>query len=311
MKNESKIVVIPSGNASIREFRVNGKRIFAIVASVFTAILVVTIIAVNLLTDWLSDSKIQNLTRTNNLLQNQIALLNGKLDSIAIAINNIYDKDDDIRLLMDLPQVEPEIRKAGVGGAKTPITLGIELPEFYLDDYTRSSLVSSYEKIQAIERQVKFELQSYAELNRLVKNKKDSLRYLPAIFPAEKGRLTDGFGVRRHPITGRLAKHDGLDIAAKIGTKIYASADGVVQFAGRNGGYGKSVFIDHLYGFQTRYAHMHKMYVKKGQKVKRGDIIGEIGNSGRSTGPHLHYEVRYNNVSLDPKDFYFDSRFLK
>ena len=311
MRDDAKLVIIPAGNSTVHEYRINYKKILSITAIFLIFTGVTAFYAINGLTDLVNDSKVQSLKRANQVLKSHISQLNGRIDSLFSQMSYLQSKDDDIRLLMDLPDLDADIREVGVGGAKTDIDLGTNLAGFFLDDYSRTSLLNSYEKIEQLERQLKFEMKSYANLSQLVRNKKDSLKYLPAIFPTEGNRLTDGFGMRRHPITGRNSMHEGLDIAAKIGKPVYATADGVVKFIGNNGGYGKSVFINHKYGFQTRYAHLNKYLVSTGQFVKRGDIIGEVGNSGRSTGSHLHYEVRFRNVPLDPKDYFFDARYLQ
>ncbi len=114
------------------------------------------------------------------------------------------------------------------------------------------------------------------------------------------GRITSRFGKRRDPFNGRISFHDGIDIRGRRGAEIYATAGGVITRAGRNGGYGNYVELQHRDGYETAYAHMKKILVKRGQKVKRGDVIGLVGNTGRSTGPHLHYEIRRNDKVLDP-----------
>ncbi len=126
---------------------------------------------------------------------------------------------------------------------------------------------------------------------------------LPLSAPMKDYRLTSGFGVRRDPFTKKPAHHSGLDFAGPYGARVYAPADGVVSFSGRRGGYGVTVDIDHEYGVVTRYGHMRKSLVEDGQEIKAGDVIGIQGSSGRSTGDHLHYEVRFNNKTLNPKRF--------
>jgi murein DD-endopeptidase MepM/ murein hydrolase activator NlpD len=311
MRNDAKLVVIPAGKSSVREFRLNYNKVAFYIATTIVFLVVALSATVNLLTEYVNDSRLHDLSRSNAVLKEHILQLNQRIDSLYANMSGIQAQDDDIRLLMNLPDVDPDIRTAGVGGAIADVDLGKDLAGFFLDDDSKSSLLSVYEKMQQLERQVQFELQSYATLATLVRAKKDSLRYLPAIFPCEGHRLTDGFGVRRHPITGRRTKHEGLDIAAKIGNPVYATADGVVRFVGRNGGYGKSIFIDHKYGYQTRFAHLNAYNVRRGQYVKRGDVIGEVGNTGRSTGPHLHYEIRLNDQAVDPMGYFFDNRFLK
>ena len=134
-------------------------------------------------------------------------------------------------------------------------------------------------------------------------SQKDLLSATPSIRPAGGGWVSSGFGYRVDPFTGRRRMHKGLDFAAMTGTPIYAPADGVVSYSGREGGYGKIVSIDHGYGIVTRYAHNSRLLVKTGEKVKRWQKIAEVGSTGRSSGPHLHYEVRVNGVPVNPENY--------
>ena len=139
------------------------------------------------------------------------------------------------------------------------------------------------------------------------------IKYWPSIRPVKGGRVTDGFGRRRHPINGYWEMHKGIDISVPHGTPIYATADGIILAAMRNGPYGNYVKIDHnseKYGYATRYGHMNKIFVKKRQKVKRGDIIGEVGNTGMSTASHLHYEVLFDGKCVNPIEYYYDYTIL-
>ncbi len=128
------------------------------------------------------------------------------------------------------------------------------------------------------------------------------LQATPSLNPTN-GWFTSKFGYRRSPFTGRLVMHAGLDIAANPGTPVLAPADGIVSFSGFDGGYGKLISIDHGRGIVTRYGHLSKIYTQIGQKIKRGDMIGAVGNTGRSTGPHLHYEVRMNGIPVNPTNY--------
>ena len=129
---------------------------------------------------------------------------------------------------------------------------------------------------------------------------------MPALHPVVEGRITSDFGMRMHPIFKRYRKHPGIDISAKPGMPIYAAADGVVKLATYNGGYGNCVFIDHLYGFESRYGHMQKILVRKGQRVKRGDKIGLVGKTGIATAPHLHFEIHHEGKEVNPRHYFFD-----
>lgn len=143
------------------------------------------------------------------------------------------------------------------------------------------------------------------ELEQHIDQQRERLVSTPSVAPVS-GIITDGFGLRKDPFTGRRAWHRGLDISARIGIDVVAPADGVVASCGRNRGYGKIVRISHGYGFTTVYGHLHKILVEPGQRVERGDVIGQVGNTGRSTGPHLHYEVRQDGKAVNPLYYILD-----
>lgn len=146
------------------------------------------------------------------------------------------------------------------------------------------------------------------ELNKLwddLSERRDLLDHTPSILPAN-GWFSSQFGYRNDPFTGRVILHKGLDIAGPVGTSVFAPAAGVVSYVGYESGYGKIVSIDHGFGVVTRFAHNSKVFVKLGQKVKRREKISAIGSTGRSTGPHLHYEVRVNGIPVDPKNYVLD-----
>ncbi len=144
--------------------------------------------------------------------------------------------------------------------------------------------------------------EGFKALEGIYKDKQDVLRHTPSIWPV-KGFFTDHYGYRKDPFTGLRDFHSGIDISAKRGTPIFAPADGIISKVGKNKGLGNMVVISHLNNMQTRYGHMQDILVKKGQSVKRGDVIGTVGNTGRSTGPHLHFEVLAQNKTVDPSDY--------
>ncbi len=143
---------------------------------------------------------------------------------------------------------------------------------------------------------------SLRELESLLQNKEVQLANTPSIWPT-RGWLTSGFGYRISPFTGLRQRHEGIDISNRVGAPVIAPADGLVTNIGREWGFGKILVVSHGFGFTTRYAHLHRINVKIGQKVKRGQKIAEIGNTGRSTGPHLHYEVMVNGVPVNPMKY--------
>jgi murein DD-endopeptidase MepM/ murein hydrolase activator NlpD len=165
------------------------------------------------------------------------------------------------------------------------------------------------QRIDQLTRQLYVQSKSYDEVFEMAKNKADMLASIPAIIPVESGvqRLVSGFGYRIHPIYKTLRMHTGVDFLAPTGTPIYATGNGKVVEAERNNhGYGRMVVIDHGYGYQTLYAHLSQIRVRKGQEIKRGEIIGMVGNTGTSTAPHLHYEVIRLGRKVNPVDYFFN-----
>jgi murein DD-endopeptidase MepM/ murein hydrolase activator NlpD len=155
-----------------------------------------------------------------------------------------------------------------------------------------------------------YQTKSFVEINSMVKNKEKLLKAIPSIQPVSNknlNRIGGSFGFRIDPVYKDIRFHQGLDFTAPIGTPIYATADGVVQMAGFNtDGYGNKVVINHGYGYQTLYGHMVRVKVKAGQNIKRGEVIGYIGNTGKSTGPHCHYEVIKRNIKVDPVYYFYN-----
>ena len=254
-----------------------------------------------------SSHEIAKLMQKNDALNEELLKISSKIEYLKDVTAQIQKIDDQLRVESNLPEVDNNIRKLGVGGS------GIE---YYLNDNItekqKEVIQSQKISIDELERQLEFELSSYESLLSHIKVVEDSLRHLPLMIPIpeEVYRLTDQFGRRMHPVLGVMKNHQGIDLGCKTGTPVYATADGYVRRAGPNGGYGNYIQIIHKnkvkkYGFETRYAHLSVIHVKKGEYVKRGDLIGEVGSTGRSTAPHLHYEVRYKGRPFDPQEYYF------
>jgi murein DD-endopeptidase MepM/ murein hydrolase activator NlpD len=169
---------------------------------------------------------------------------------------------------------------------------------------------SIQQSLSSLSQRIKVQEKSYNELNNLIKNKEQLLSATPAIQPVSNqdlNRIASGFGLRIDPIYKTVKMHAGLDFTAPQGTPIYATADGVIKVSGYSeGGYGNHVVINHGYGYETLYGHMVRIKAKVGQRVKRGEIVGYVGSTGKSTGPHCHYEVRKGNQKLDPVYFFYN-----
>ncbi|MCP4553371.1 MAG: M23 family metallopeptidase, partial [Bacteroidetes bacterium] len=191
-------------------------------------------------------------------------------------------------------------RKAGYGGVNRYAKL---------DGYRNSDIIiETTKKLDMIMSRVYVQSKSFDDLFELAKNKEKMILSIPAIQPIKKedGRIVSGYGQRIHPILKVRRMHWGIDISAPQGTPIYATANGEVDFTGRKGTYGNTVMINHGYGYETLYAHMDKIIIKRKQSVKRGQLIGYVGNTGHSKAPHVHYEVLKDGKKINPVNFFYN-----
>jgi murein DD-endopeptidase MepM/ murein hydrolase activator NlpD len=179
-----------------------------------------------------------------------------------------------------------------------------------LDNYDNSNLViETTKRLDQLEKQLYVQSKSFDEVYNMAIQKEKMLASIPAVQPVankDLKRMASGFGRRIHPVYKTEMMHWGMDFSAPVGTEIYATGNGVIKKAKYQKGYGKHIVIDHGYGYETYYAHMSQFKVRVGQKIKRGEIIGYVGNTGTSTAPHLHYEVHKNGTRLNPVNFYFN-----
>jgi len=210
-------------------------------------------------------------------------------------MTNIIKKDENIRLVFDLPSIDPSIREVGVGG-HTYETMDLYSP-------TVDQLTIIENDIDKISRQIKLENASFSDVFEKLKDKQDMLNHTPSIMPVN-GYISRGVGMQTNPITGFYQMHNGLDIAAERGTPVRAPAMGRVISAGWENGMGNTIYIDHGYGLVTVYGHLSVIKVRKGDMVNRNDVIGLVGSTGNSTGPHLHYEIHKNGSIVDPRNYF-------
>lgn len=243
------------------------------------------------------------LRKENKLLQTQYEVLDLRLNNAMEILDDIQQRDENLyRAIFQAESIPESVRKSGFGGTNRYKHL-MELSNAEL-------VVSTTQKMDMLRKQLYIQSNSLEELIEIGKNQEERAKYIPAIQPISNKDLrqtASGYGMRIDPIYRTPRFHSGMDFSAKVGTDIYATGDGKVTMAGWKQGYGNCVMIDHGYGYQTLYGHMSKFKVRVGQKVKRGEVIGAVGNTGKSTGPHLHYEVivrgRYDNPS---KYYYMD-----
>ncbi len=247
--------------------------------------------------------KEKGLQRENRQLKLQYELLNKRFALVENTLENLQQRDNSIyRVIFETDPIPASVREAGFGGTDRYENLkGFENSEIVVKTATR---------LDKLSKQLYVQSKSYDEIVDLAKNKEDMLASIPAIMPISNRDLTrtaSGFGWRIHPIYKIKKFHQGMDFTAPTGTEIYATGDGVVEKVKNSlRGYGKHVVVNHDFGYKTLYAHLNDFNVRRGQRVKRGDVLGYVGNTGLSTAPHLHYEVQKDDSAVNPIHYYFN-----
>ena len=296
-KNKDKYNFLLKTNKKPVTFFISSMKIGLVICMVLLIILASIFVTVEYFSEIIYKVKLTRLKEDNYELVETIQSMETRLDSVNLQLTILFDKDRALRTYADM-----DIRKLGIGGKLIHKTT--KLDKFIPNDTLLISEIS--QKLGQIERDLELEKLSYREIYEAVKNHKELIQSTPSIWPVEGGYVSSNFGYRKDPWTKKTRYHEGLDINAPSGTAVYSTADGVVRTCyNSSGGYGKMVTIDHGYGFTTLYGHLRKYSVKPGQQVKRGDIIGQVGNTGRSTGTHLHYEVQKFGLNKNPKNYFF------
>ena len=209
----------------------------------------------------------------------------------------IEERDKELRTYAAIPPLSEDIKIQGTGGS---------VEETSIEDKDATSILFQLkDKIDSLSYTVNLEKDSYSTIFNKIKSNEKMYSHIPSISPVE-AYLGSGYGYRTDPIDGKRRMHRGLDFAVNLNTDVIATGDGVVKKAQYDSGWGRYVKIDHGYGYETIYAHLYKINVKKGQKIKRGDLVGKSGNSGRAAGFHLHYEVHKSGVQVDPINFFYN-----
>ena len=241
------------------------------------------------------------LIQYNKNLTAQLELMNKQVDQMQVVMSDMAQRDDNLY-------------RAILGAEPIPLStrLGATQQVSYYDSIARMTNVQLASEVQRkvdiLEKEMYVQARSYEEIVELAKNQEVRMENIPAIQPVlnkDLKRMASGYGWRVDPVYHIRRFHEGMDFSAPIGTEIFATGNSTVIFAGWKQGYGQTVDLDHGFGYSTRYAHCSKLLVRPGQKVKRGDVIALVGNTGKSVGPHLHYEVHYQGRPVDPRNFYF------
>lgn len=243
------------------------------------------------------------LERENEVLKQQLTQLQDKVTTLEYDMAGHAKFEEKLRILADLEPLDDDVWEVGVGGPELPVSSEAGHPF----GEVLSSLNGNVDRLL---RQIRLQRHSFDEILAQLESKNQELKSLPSLRPVDSGYISSTFGRRRDPFTGRINRHEGVDFSARKGSRIFATADGTVKYAGYDGAYGYTVELDHGNGIITRYSHNSKMAVVKGQQVKRGDVIAFVGSSGRSSGSHLHYEVKVNGASQDPMRYILPSNVM-
>jgi len=244
------------------------------------------------------DLKISALKNENIELKEEIKRIAGSYRSILGEVDSISIFNTELRVAANLEPISEEERLLGTGGSSEYFSTNLNIR----DNEVKNLLKSVDEMIGYIN----FEKSQTIEIAQKLSSNKNLYKCIPAIKPTPGNFLINDFGMRKHPILGVRRFHEGIDLTCDYGTEVRAPGDGKVIAVERRAGFGLVVELDHGFGYQTIYAHLSKAMVKKGDSVKRGQKIAKSGNSGLSTGPHLHYEVHHDGIPIDPTDFFFD-----
>ena len=243
----------------------------------------------------------KQLIREKEALESSLEMLNRQVDQMQIVMADLQQRDDNLyRVLFGAEPIPLSIRQ----GTQRKINYYEELSQM-----TNSQMAGELTlKVDMLEKEIYTQAKSYDEILEMTKTQEIRMENIPAIQPVmnkDLKRVASGYGMRIDPVYHVRRFHQGMDFTAPTGTEVFATGNAKVEFSGWKQGYGNTVILDHGFGYKTLYAHLYKSLVRKGQKVRRSDVIALVGNTGKSTGPHLHYEVRLNDKPVDPRNYYF------
>ncbi len=244
-----------------------------------------------------NQDKLQSLKSENHLLKEKLITISSNYSTLANQLKNLTSLSNDLRLAANLEPISVEERSLGIGGSNS-------LENLFSGNQT--DIEDALKIVDNVTRKFEYEKLQFDEISSKLKLNHKLFESIPAIVPCTGHYSSESFGMRMHPILKVMRMHNGVDIITNVGTNVKTTGNGTVVFVGQKSGLGLAVEIDHGFGYRTVYGHLSSAQVKEGQKVNRGDLIAKTGNSGLSSGPHLHYEVIHNGQNLNPAEFFFD-----
>jgi murein DD-endopeptidase MepM/ murein hydrolase activator NlpD len=295
-------MLVPHDNERVRSVQVSSSAVRVLLSAVLLLGLLSATFSIGFFVKQGHHLRAQKLKRENELLAAEVEEMRGEMETLSASIEDLSRKDEKYRTIAGLPEIADDVRRVGIGG---PGTETMESAEMYrLNPETGERLFAASYDLETLIRRASLLRSSMDEALTTLERNTERLAATPSISPSN-GHLSSLFSRnRRHPVLRITRPHKGIDIAAPVGEPILAPAKGKVVFAGgRSGGYGKTVEIDHGFGYLTRFAHTSRILVRAGETVERGQVIAEVGATGLTSGPHLHYEVEVNGKPVDPLNF--------
>lgn len=287
-------MVVPDSSGTAKQLNIPVAFLWGGIALLGIGLFLLVFLATDFFSTQASQVQVENLQSENEKLMEKYERLRWDMAEISDRYDRLTEKEIAIRTMFDLPEVNSQERQLGVGGPQPPVFAEMTSSEKYA--------FKTEQEVDQLLRLSDFELEKFEEISGDLTNLKDRLDHTPSIWPT-KGWFGDSYGYRSDPFTGYKTFHHGIDIGYPTGTPVVVTANGRVKSAGRLGSLGNVVVVDHGYGFVTRYGHLSKLNVQRGQTVKRGDVVAFIGKTGRATGSHLHYEVWRNGKDLNPREY--------
>ena len=298
VSKKSTILFLPRGLHKVRKITISRSAMFTLLFFIFMILLSVSWFTTDYIRIKTKIPELQYLKKENRVQKTHIIALSKKINHINQNMAKLQNFERKLRVMTNLEPSKQQDQLLAVGGSNTSTLAS----EYQLKEVHKGLIQQIHKSLEDLETKTAIASISQSQLNDFLKEQKSILACTPSIRPTD-GWFSSGFGYRISPFTNQREFHKGIDIANRIGAPIIAPADGLVVHANKEGNFGKMIAVNHGYNLKTRYGHLSKFRIKKGQHVKRGQIIGEVGNSGRCTGPHLHYEVFLNGVPVNPLRF--------
>lgn len=290
---------LPEGSHEPRTLRVRRNWLLALALTVLVSVGVSGWVVLHYSSRLKDAYMVESLEAQNRELRGELTDLTGEVDELRRQVAQNFDFQKKARILANMDELDEDVAEVGVGGGGTGVTRFLAS----VSPAERNRFASARRDIDKLLRQARLQKTDYEAILSELETANEKIRTTPSLRPVHVGFVSSRFGWRMDPMSGRRTMHRGVDFSARLGTPVYATADGVVTYSGVWRTYGNVVEISHGSGFVTRFAHLQRRLVQKGQRVTRGDVIGRVGSTGRSTFSHLHYEIEEGGERVDPMRF--------